>query len=584
MASRFHTIKWAIPAGFATVLAWFMSMLRSPFDADFITNPDALVRLERIRQLMDGGGWFEPALMRVSSAQGIVLHWSRPLDVLTTIAAWPLSLFMEVQEAVLIGAMGLALVMYVLTVFAVFWVLNRGFKAPAWAAGLGALSFLTLTDMMAIFAAPSWPDHHGLMVFLFVLSTGLALRMIKDHALGVMFGVVQGIAVWVSPESLVVLAGLSVGLVLVWIKDGDRAISRQGFRSAIGLGVTILLALGIEYKMAWPGFALDRLSGFSLLVAFVVFVFWGGLSYLPKLFLRSPLRRMACALVLAGLCLGFVVVLVPHSLAGPMAAADPWFMQSWSAMFGDSFRQSVWDGWVMMVAAIVVLLGLRHYENLALLAPMLVLSFTLSALDSTRWVIYGETLAIMVLVLGFAHLWPRLRDMGDGLGGILARACSLTAFIVFPIAMSFMTVSTETQGSPVGANSLQSLAQDCKVQSLLPVLQGQPKTRVLAHPNVAPAILYFTQHDVVAVPIHPNAQAVHDSVRILMAKDDAVAFDLVKRYGIGLIVLCPTGYEAKAYGVEPDGLYARTLKGHGPAWLKPIEVGTSVFRVFAVQN
>lgn len=583
-ASWFQTVKWGIPAGVAAVLAWLMSFLRNPFDADFITNPDAIVRLERIRQLMDGHGWFQPALMRVSTDQGTVLHWSRPLDVLASIGAWPLSFFVDMQDAVLVSAMGLSLIIHLLTVASVFWVLFRALKAPAWAAGLGAISFLTLTDMMAIFAAASWPDHHGLMTLLFVVSLGLIARMAIEHVGGLTFGIVQGLAVWVSPESLVPLAGLFAGVVLVWLKDGEAQVLKQAYWSAIGFVGVIFLALIAEYSVDWPGFALDRLSAFSLLIACVVFAFWAGLIFLPERLLSSVQKRATFVAFFAALGVGLVVGLVPDSLSGPMANANVWFVKSWGGMFGDSFRLLVWDGWVLIGLAFMVLLVQRSFVILALLTPILVLTLVLSTLDSTRWIIYGETVAILILVLGFAQVWPRLQGLGDSLGGVFARAGSLTGFILFPLVLSFMSASSQTQSGPVSTNSAQSVARYCTVKSLLPILKSHTKTRVLAHPNVTPAILYYSKHNVVSVPIHPNAEAVHDSVRMLMATDDGEARRLMNKYGVGLVVMCPTGHEAKAYGTEPQGLYARALRGDGPKWLKPIETRSSVFRVFAVQN
>jgi hypothetical protein len=67
-----------------------------------------------------------------------------------------------------------------------------------------------------------------------------------------------------------------------------------------------------------------------------------------------------------------------------------------------------------------------------------------------------------------------------------------------------------------------------------------------------------------------------------MATDDVVAKELLQRYSIGLVVMCPTGHEEKAYGVSPDGLYARTLRGQGPNWLIPVNTDGSVFRMWRV--
>jgi hypothetical protein len=120
---------------------------------------------------------------------------------------------------------------------------------------LAVVFFLTLTDMMAIFAAPSWPDHHGLMTVVFVASLGLAVRMVECNLGGLSFGIAQALAVWLSPESLIPLMGLYSGLGLVWVIRGDKNLLTQCYRSSLGFIGIMALALGVEYGLDWPGFA-----------------------------------------------------------------------------------------------------------------------------------------------------------------------------------------------------------------------------------------------------------------------------------------------------------------------------------------
>ena len=75
----------------------------------FIENPDALVRLERIYQLMTDGGWFERVLARVGSQDHLVLHWSRPLDSAVVPVAWLLSFFTPLHTAVLLAGVAVSL-------------------------------------------------------------------------------------------------------------------------------------------------------------------------------------------------------------------------------------------------------------------------------------------------------------------------------------------------------------------------------------------------------------------------------------------------------------------------------------------
>lgn len=584
--SWLKTFKWAIPAGLATCISWGGSFVRAPFDADFITNPDAYVRLERIYQMIYTNGWFERALMRVSTADGQILHWSRPLDALMAIAMWPLTAFMEPKPALLMAAMGLSFATYLCAVMLIYWLMLRCFKVPPWAAGLAAFTFTLLLDMIAVFAGPSWPDHHALMTLLFILSLGLAMRMSHEGKSGWAFGVVQGLAIWISPESIVPLASLYGGLVIVWLREANRCVTIEGLKSAVAFVALVTFANAIEYGTSWPGYELDRLSAFSVLVALINCAFWFTVCFAPRATIPTGLRRGSLALGLALLAMVTVWVVVPGVASGPMANADPWFVQSWTNMFGDGFSQHIWDSWLLIGVALAVLAWLPERINLALLSPVLITTTILSGVDSGRWITYSEPLALFIVVLGLAYVWPTLSALGDSAKGIALRVGSLAAITIAPMLLSALAVLLSPDGLDYvrhGKEDKVTLKADaCKVQEILPTLATQPKTRILAHANITPALLYLSHHDVTAVPIHPNANAVRDSVRVLLAEEDDVALKIVKDYDVGLILLCPFSHEAGAYGKAPDSLFSRTLRGAPPHWLSPIRTGPEGFQVYAV--
>ncbi|MBL4693510.1 MAG: hypothetical protein JKY92_09310 [Magnetovibrio sp.] len=470
-----------------------------------------------------------------------------------------------------------------------FWCVSECFKAPLWVAGLTSISLVSLSDVVTMYIGSGWPDHHGLMTLLFVLTLGLSIRIAAGEAHKwdfLSFGLAQALAVWISPESFVPMVALYGGLVLVWLVEGCDERAKTSLLSSLVLVLGVALALCLEYGLTWPGFVLDRLSLFSLLLAGVMSAVWAGIWFCPKPLNRSILLRCVWVLGLSLVGSVTIIVLVPHVLSGPMAEADVWFVTTWSEVFGDGFRRVIWDGWVLVVLALACLLVLyKRKPTLCLaLAPILLMSGVLSEVDSPRWIVYGKIVAIMVMVYGFSFLWPRLTALGDGIAAILARACSLSFVLLAPLILTYILTLWDGPSLMAGPVQTPSASQPCSVQSLLPFLEAQPHTRLLTHANVSPAFLYFSKHDVMAVPIHPNAKAVHDSVRILIGNNDATALGLLKKYGIGLIIMCATGHENIAYGSTHDGLYARALRGQGPKWLQPLETPQSAFRVFAVQN
>ena len=51
-------------------------------------DPDGWVRLLRVRQWWQEGGWYAALLPQLSAPDGLSLHWTRPLDILILIPAW----------------------------------------------------------------------------------------------------------------------------------------------------------------------------------------------------------------------------------------------------------------------------------------------------------------------------------------------------------------------------------------------------------------------------------------------------------------------------------------------------------------
>ncbi len=56
-----------------------------------LSDPDAYTRLLRVLQLWETGHWFETHLYAIHPLQGLSMHWTRPLDILTLAGAMPIA-------------------------------------------------------------------------------------------------------------------------------------------------------------------------------------------------------------------------------------------------------------------------------------------------------------------------------------------------------------------------------------------------------------------------------------------------------------------------------------------------------------
>ncbi len=127
-----------------------------------------------------------------------------------------------------------------------------------------AALLLAFQPVVAIYLLPGHADHHGLILLVFTLLLGCAMRFLDESrcspTLCVLAGVVAGLGLWVSVEFLVALF-LTLGvLVAGWCFAGSR-FSRHGIYMALGLVAALTAALLTEQspaRLVEPVF--DRIS------------------------------------------------------------------------------------------------------------------------------------------------------------------------------------------------------------------------------------------------------------------------------------------------------------------------------------
>lgn len=529
----------ALLPGSVVFLLLSASQIPWPLPPGFVRNPDASVRLERIRQWLDGGEWYARALERVGDAP-VMLHWTRPLDMLTALFAWPFEA-LGPQTALVAGAALLA----VCTGLAVLVVLSRllpPFARPT--APIVAFTVLfaaLLPEIRFVFMVQGWPDHHGLLYLLFLLALLFARQTLEGRAHAPwLLGLSQALALWISPEALIGIAAVHAGLGLVWLFRGGVLLPRWCLYSAVAFAVGLVGALTAEFGTPAPDTALDRLSLVSLYIAAALVLTWGGLA-------ATAGWRMPRA-VLAGVW-GFVgaavlLTLAPDLASGPMAHTDPWFLDTWDGLFGDGFSLplALSLSLIALGGASAVFMAWRFADvrpAVYLLVPSLAVFAILGVLDSPRWAIYGELAALAPSLAVAARLHARIPWTAG-------RAVAVVAVLFAP-----------TLG--LIAHLQRSAEPRCEIAPLIETLESLPTGRILAHANLTPSLLFHTRHSVTAVPIHPNARAVHDSFTVLSQPPGQVDADW--------LVVCPHGFPARVYGRDPSSLHSVLAGGENVAGL-----------------
>lgn len=586
----------------------------APVGEGVYVDPDAYMRLVRVRELADGGVWFDPVVARIAPPDGFALHWTRPLDVLLLLGAWAGAPLADFETALFWWGAAISPLFQLLSLVALAWA-----AAPLLTrAALGPLAFFLIAQpgLFGRFMVGR-PDHHGLLLLLLFLALGWGLRLLlrpEEARAARWAGLISALALWVSLESLVFAAALFAALAFFWVA-GERRLATAGRRAALWLLLGSAAALLLERG---PGTLLaleaDRLSlahvvllaGHAL--AWTALEAWQRAGRPPS----APLGRAAAGIAVSGVCALGLWLLMPGFFADPMAAGDALYRETHLKNVEELQPLWSWPDAAGGVAAWAAALAKPiHWLGLALFAvPWLVgrlrrtrggerrawgllaigaLLYLPLGLMQARWAPYPEAL-LLIPYAGFAAaMLAGLAARLPALGLAVARPLVVVALCVWVYLPPALTADGKETGASVAT------AAACPLQDLAEVLNdpeglGQTPKRILALIDFGPELLYRTGHGVFAIPNHRPQPGYAAGYRIMTATDPEAARRGLARLAADLVLICPGSAEDWFYDTGEPGertLYRRLREGAPPAYLEPYPLpeplGTD-FRLFAVRG
>jgi hypothetical protein len=546
-----------------------------------LTESDGYMRLVRVRQLWEGGAWWDGSVPRSNAPYGETLHWTRPFDVWLLIGAAPLALLMPFEQALHAWAVASTPLLLVLAGIGAVWAIRP--LVPSGTRYLVMVALLVQPAVMS-YALPGRADHHVLVFCAFVWLVGAALRSVAETRSSrseQAAGLALAAGLWLTVEFLVVWAAILVVLAILWVTGGgDRALRARSVMAWLALGVAVALLV----ERGLRGFAAveyDRISIVHLTVALVAVGAW---SAVQKLAARgtggsSPLGR-AVEVGLAGAVAGAALAMItPGFFEGPWADLSLEERAYWVDVINElqpvvptPGRLGVFAAYMgpVFVCVPFVFWRLLREADPSVRAAWLVVATLLvfyvplgmSSLRFTPFpqILFAMTITALVDCTGawMARRWQgrTTRVLGTGWALVL-----LGGFLVVGGVLS-----PEPEPGQVGPPA------PCSMQALARELGDKELYTILAHQDFGQEILYFTPHRVVGTVYHRNVAAVRETHRTMTASEDQVARALVEARDVDLILICP-GSKGGYYGkVAPGGgttFYARLVEGPRPAWLRP---------------
>lgn len=541
-------------------------------------DPDDELRLQQVRDLISGQGWFDLVNHRIDAAGGgVLMHWSRLVDA-------PIAAVMLILRPLLgpAGAEQAALLAVpAITLFAVAalvaWMAAR--TLPRGTMGFCLLALAFAAPVM-VQLQPLRIDHHGWQIALALLA--VAGLYPADARRG---GWITGgaLAAWmaISFEGLPLSAWI-VAVLALWSLYDRRAAARL---------VATMQALAIVSAalfLATRGLA-DLATHCDAIAPVHLAMFgWGALA----ITLATRLHPGSRAALIAGLgaagggALALVALAAPQCTSGSFDMLDPVVRSLWydNVQEGKPLFQSPWP--LVAQYALPPLLGLYAATRLARgaaddegrrwwISYAMVLAGALAlGLAVTRASAIAGALAAVPLGWLIASWIAALKRPANPLLrlGELGAAAMLIFAVLLPVVpvMAIEKLAGDAPPAAKRARGNGAAALACNARAARAELAALPRGDILAPLDFGPNLLLNSPMGVVATGHHRGAPAMRQVIDAFSGTPDE-ARAIMQARALRYVIVCPRVQEMDLYRKRaPDGFAVRLLAGRAPEWLRPV--------------
>ncbi|NVE95278.1 hypothetical protein [Altererythrobacter lutimaris] len=552
-------------------------------------DPDDIMRLVQVRDLLGEQSWFDMTQYRVDSASGgVVTHWSRLVDL-------PLAAVIFVLAPVL-GQSGAELtaliVVPLLTLFIAMLLTARiAWRLTGEAEASFACIAMALSMPLLFQFGPLRIDHHGWQIVCALVAVN-ALMARQASTGGWLAGF--AIATWlsISIEGAPLAAALLALVGLRWLrnragKDWLVHLTRSLFVSSAGLFLITRGMPGLETPCDAIGSAHLAAMGFVALVTTV----------LAK---AEPIPRagvLAGFLVATGGGLGIVAWGTAQcALSGPLGM-DAILRSLWHSQIGEGLP--IWHQDLRTAVQITVLPLLGILASIQLTAQsrdwlrewwwdytiLLVAAFIMALLVARAGALAS---ALAAAPLGWQiNQWLRqirhIDRAGKKAAALAAVACALLPTLPVTVLALAMPAHAALVGKPLGSGNTKS--SSCRIAQSAKELAVLPAGEIYAPLDIGPRLLLDTPHSVIATGHHRGAEGMRTVIEVAMG-DEHSARQILAERGTAYVALCPDLAEPNVYiSASPDGFMAQLRDNEAPQWLEPIALeGETSLKVWRVRT
>lgn len=541
-------------------------------------DPDSMMRLVEVRDFLAGQGWFDLTQYRLDPPSGVLMHWSRLIDLPIAGIILAASPFAGRAGAELLAANLWPVLLVIPFAFALASVAGR---FGGGIARLITLLMIFLSPQVKGVFLPGDLDHHNVQAVLIALMLMGLVRADGARRWPLVAGIAAAASLDVGMETLLTVLLAILGLTVVWTIDADRW--RRGlmlFTGALMAG-TLLAAAATIPPSRWLVPACDALS-FAYLTPVLI---GGGAVIALAAMLRGHgdgvpglLMRGGALVAVAAILVAVAAVLTPTCLAGPYGGVDPAIRSIWLDRVSEA------------QGLIATLRGQPDLVPPLYIAPFA--AFALGALTLRRMPAADRpAFAIVLSILGGSVLLgvAQLRALvgaqivaSAAIGVIASLAIKATAghddvrsvarrwvwLVAVPVLWTLLAIAVgRLTGHPDIDATDGATMTDCRA-FFGDVLGARAPGLVVATSNFGSFLLKATPHGVLAAPYHRDAHGILAVDAIFTGADPEAAF---RATGATYLAICTGDAELQQMAERaPEGLAARLIQGVKPPWLVEI--------------
>ena len=567
-----------------------------------LKDPDCYMRLNRVVQLHESGKWYDAIYARSNAPFGENLHWTRPLDSLLFAGAWLASPLAGFKNGLFWWGILISPFLLIASFMALLWAFRPILGVHT--SHLIGLLFIFQLGVMGGYSIAR-PDHHSLLGFTFIITTGLTLRLIMgsfNRTICYLAGMMSAFSLWIHVESMIPIFLSFLLLGFFWIfEDDDFTYKNMHYSVALFIFISVALVLERPWydltRIEYDKISLVHWFIFGLISLFwvAVFSFRHHLVF-PQQGRTGRFAIASLAAVIVALC---VCLLFPDFYRGGYANINPRIVPIWLDKVSEVQPPQSRDFLMPLIqllgsaligiAYIVFVLWKEPDKNVKGWVFILsgILLFATAGMFQRRLLLYGNIITIVPLaaLMGRALRWEINHVRHVFRAFILS--FTIMAFCLGLLDLGYLCQNFMKKGSVLkGEDKSVPLSQLCGELNKLDTNQARPP-RILACIDYGPEILYRTRYEVVGTPYHRNSQGILDTFKIMTAESDEEAYELIHRRKIDMILISNKSAEIKFNSLQhKQSTFDQCLRTENFAnWLRAVELPypiSSTYRLFQV--